>query len=104
MARPPEIADTGIMASTVDQLSELGDVELGVLLAQLEREERLVSKRRSTLHDRIDFVRAGGYASADPAEEQLSALQATEHELSGRRRVLHQKIDELRAERSRRRA
>ena len=66
----------------IEDVTALGDAELNVLLKDLEREERLVSKRRTTLHSRIDFVRAGGFASTDPEYEQLSTLQAAEAELS----------------------
>jgi hypothetical protein len=81
----------------------LPDPELSALLEQLEREERIVSRRRNTLHDRIDFLRSGGFASASPDNDDLALLLDTERELSARRHVLHRQIDELRAERSRRR-
>ena len=81
----------------------LSDAELGSLLRQLQREEQSISRRRTTLHSRIDFVRAGGFASNDPGSESLADLQATEVELSERRLVVHQQLSELSAERSRRR-
>ena len=84
----------------IEDVTALGDAELNVLLKDLEREERLVSKRRTTLHSRIDFVRAGGFASTDPEYEQLSTLQAAEAELSDARHALHRQIDVLVAERS----
>jgi hypothetical protein len=84
----------------IEDVTALDDSELRGLLTRLEREERLVSKRRTTLHGRIDFVRAGGYASTDPAHEQLSTLEAAEAELSSRRHALHQQIDAVVAERS----
>ena len=86
----------------IDDVTALGDAELGILLKRLEREERLVSRRRTTLHNRIDFVRAGGFASTDPTHEQLSTLEAAEAELSEQRHALHRRIDELQAEHSRR--
>ena len=86
----------------IEDVTALDDAELSALLTRLEREERLVSKRRTTLHGRIDFVRAGGFASTDPEHEQLSTLEAAEAELSNRRHALHRQIDELVAERSRR--
>ena len=86
----------------IDDMTALSDAELNVLLTRLEREERLVSKRRTTLHTRIDFVRAGGFASTDPAHEQLSSLEAAEAELSSQRHALHLQIDGIVAERSRR--
>jgi hypothetical protein len=81
----------------------LGDAELQSLLQCLEREERSVSTRRNTLHRRIDFVGAGGFASNDPERESLAELQAAEVEISEHRIRLHKRIDALRAERSRRR-
>jgi hypothetical protein len=86
----------------IDDVTALDDAELGRLLSKLERDERLVSKKRTTLHGRIDFVRAGGFASTDPEHEQLSTLEAAEAELSSQRHALHLQIDEVVAERSRR--
>jgi predicted nucleic acid-binding Zn-ribbon protein len=83
--------------------SGLSDVELRSRLRQLEREEQTVSRRRTTLHTRIDFVRAGGYASTDRTLEPLADLEAMERELSAQRLELHAQIDALRAERTRRR-
>jgi cell division protein FtsB len=48
-------------------------------------------------------VRAGGFASNDPALESLAELQAAEVELSERRHGLHAQIDALHSERTRRR-
>ena len=83
--------------------SELSDVELRSRLRQLEREEQTVSRRRTTLHTRIDFVRSGGYASTDPTLEPIADLEAMERELSTQRLELHAQIDALLAERTRRR-
>jgi hypothetical protein len=83
--------------------SELGDAELRSRVRQLEQEEHAVSRRRTTLHTRIDFVRGGGYASTDPLLESLAELEATERELSTRRLELHAQIDTLRTERTLRR-
>jgi hypothetical protein len=63
----------------IDDVTALSDAELGLLLNRLEREERNVSKRRRQVHDRIDFVQAGGFAAEGSAEEQLSRLQVTAH-------------------------
>ncbi len=82
---------------------ELSDAELDARLRQLEREEQSVSRRRTTLHTRIDFVRSGGFASTDPELEPLATLLETERELSENRLELHAQIDALRAERSLRR-
>jgi hypothetical protein len=89
--------------ANIDDPTALGDAELLSLLRRLEQEEQSVSKRRTRLHERINFVRAGGYASTDPQHESLVALQATETELSEHRLLLHAQIDALRAEHSRRR-
>ena len=82
---------------------ELSDAELDARLRQLEREEQSVSRRRTTLHTRIDFLRSGGFASTDPELESLAPLLETERELSENRLELHAQIDTLRAERSLRR-
>jgi hypothetical protein len=84
----------------IGDATALDDAELNVLLKELEREEQLVSKRRTTLHGRMDFVRAGGFASTDPEHEQLATLEAAEVELSSRRQALHLQIAALVAERS----
>ena len=84
-------------------LTELSDAEISSRLRLLEREEHAVSRRRTTLHTRIDFVRAGGYASTDPRLEPLAELEATERELSENRLELHAQIDALRCERTSRR-
>jgi hypothetical protein len=88
--------------SALEDYTTLSDLEVAGLLAQLEREEQSVSRRRTRLHERIDFVRTGGYASAESAEDLLGALLEEDREISTRRRDLHYRIDALRAERSRR--
>jgi predicted nucleic acid-binding Zn-ribbon protein len=90
---PSDVADAGA----------LSDAALDARLRELEREEQSISRRRTTLHARIDFVRSGGYASTDPELELLATLQETERELSEHRLEIHSQIDALRAERSRRR-
>ncbi len=85
-----------------DDVAGLSDADLDALLGELESEELTASKRRGSLHDRIEFVQAGGAASTDPADGQLATLQSNERQLSDRRLILHRQIDELRAERSRR--
>jgi hypothetical protein len=92
------------MLSDIDDLTTLGDGELGAMLAQLERDERAVSKRRTGLHDRIAFVRGGGFASLDSTDDQLERLQEAEREVSGRRADLHRLIARVRSELSRRAA
>jgi hypothetical protein len=86
----------------VDDVAALSDADLDALLEQLESEEQVTSRRRASLHNRIEFVHSGGGASPDQAAEQLALLHASERELSDRRLILHRQIDELRAERSRR--
>jgi hypothetical protein len=83
-------------------LAALSDAELSALLERLEGEEAAASRRRGSLHNRIEFVHAGGGASAEQAADQLASMRDAERELSDRRLVLHRQIDELRAERSRR--
>ena len=69
------------------------------LLSQLEEEERLVSKQRSRLHQRIEYLRTAGDGTGNPATpEQLEALDAQEREISTVRKNLHARIDQLRAE------
>lgn len=80
----------------------LSDRDLTRLLTQLQREEQSISRRRTRLHERIDFVRSGGFASAEPGEDPLEELLAENNEISARRLDLHYRIDALRAECSRR--
>jgi hypothetical protein len=69
------------------------------LRAQLEDEERRVSKRRSQIHQRIEYARTNGNGTGSPASpEQLTALDKEEREISKRRRELHAQIDALKAE------
>jgi hypothetical protein len=96
------MSDMTTSADVID-LATLSDAELGERVQALEREEHAVSRRRTTLHTRIDFVRAGGYASTDPEYEPLKALEASERELSAHRLEIHAQIDALRAECSLRR-
>ena len=86
----------------VDDVTTLSDRELTRLLKQLERDEQSVSRRRTRLHDRIDFVRTGGFASAEGGEDPLEELLAEEQELSAQRHDLHFRIDAAKVERSRR--
>jgi predicted nucleic acid-binding Zn-ribbon protein len=65
-------------------------------LARLQEEERLLSRRRARLQERIDFVRAGTGGSRTTAAEQLWHLEGLERELSEQRRRLHARIDALR--------
>lgn len=68
-------------------------------LAQLRKEERSVSARRSRLHDRIDFLRnGGGGVNADETARILTDLESQERDLSRQRLELHERIERLAAE------
>ena len=71
------------------------------LLVKLHAEERSLSRQRSRLQDRIDFIRGGGSGSASAAqvEEQLRVLLEKERELSERRSAVHSQIGELQQQR-----
>ena len=86
----------------VEDFTTLSDRELTRLLTQLERDEQSMSRRRTRLHNRIDFIRTGGFASAEPGEDPLEELLAEEREISTQRVAVHSRIDTLRAERRRR--
>ena len=66
-------------------------------MLELEELERAVSRERTRLQDRIDFVRAGTGAPETSVAEQLTLLEQKERELSERRRTLHRQIDAARA-------
>ena len=66
-------------------------------LRELEELERQLSRDRTTLQQRIDFVRAGTGTSDATADDQLRRLEERERELSSRRRALHRQIDAARA-------
>lgn len=67
------------------------------LLSKLQAQEQSLSRQRTRLQDRIDFIRAGGSgsASARQVEEQLRLLLDKERALSERRSKLHSQISEL---------
>jgi len=58
-------------------------------LDRLMAEERLLSRRRTALHDRMNFVGSG-----DPT---LEGLRDQESELSAERRAVQERIDALRS-------
>ena len=66
-------------------------------LSRLEQEERAVSQRRRRLHERIDFLRGGGFTSPDDLE-RLAKLEVDEREISRTRKELHARIDTLRGQ------
>jgi hypothetical protein len=62
-------------------------------LAQLRKEERSLSARRTRLHNRIDFLRSGGGGESAETAELLADLERQERELSDERRELHERIE-----------
>ena len=86
----------------VADVSTMPDAELDELLARLSAEERVLSRRRTALHQRIDFVRAGGSAYTGAGAEQLAALQDEERRVSAERHALHGTLQRVRAESERR--
>jgi hypothetical protein len=66
-------------------------------LRELEEFERQLSRDRTKLQQRIDFVRAGTGTADATAEDQLRRLEERERDLSSRRRALHRQIDAARA-------
>ena len=66
-------------------------------LKELEEHERALSRDRTRLQQRIDFVRAGTGAPGSSELDQLRRLEERERELSQRRRALHRQIDAARA-------
>jgi hypothetical protein len=67
-------------------------------LAQLNKEERSLSVRRTRLQTRIDFLRSGGGGAGDDVADLIAELVQEEQELSRRRRELHDQIEVARAE------
>jgi hypothetical protein len=82
----------------------LSDAELSTLVAQLEQEEKQLSKRRDALHRRIDFVRAGGGGHDTASAELLDSISGEEKHVSKERQSLQRRIDTLRSEQLRRHA
>ena len=70
------------------------DAELDAELERLLEEERHLSARRTTFHERMSFLGAG--------DEQIPRLRDLERTLSTERQALHVSIDLLRAELGRR--
>jgi hypothetical protein len=70
-------------------------------LAQLRKEERSISARRTRLHNRIDFLRSGGGGDSEDAAAQLAELERQERQLSDERRELHERIEAAEAKLSR---
>ena len=67
-------------------------------LAQLRKEERSISARRTRLHNRIDFLRAGGSGLPGQDADLLEELERQEKEISRERRELHERIERASAQ------
>ena len=67
-------------------------------LAQLRKEERSLSAKRTRLHNRIDFLRAGGGGAPGQDAELLEELERQEKEISRQRRELHERIERASAQ------
>ena len=70
-------------------------------LAQLRKDERSLSARRTRLQNRIDFLRSGGGGDSPESAELLADLERQERELSDERRALHERIEAAEAKLSR---
>lgn len=82
-------------APTSPDYATLTDAELERELLRLEQGERAVSRRRSVLHDRVDFRRAGSTAEG---VGELETLEQREREISAERLRIHEAINAVRAE------
>ena len=69
-----------------------------VQLSQLRKEERSLSAKRTRLHNRIDFLRAGGGGLPGQDGDLLEELERREKEISRQRRELHERIERMSAE------
>jgi hypothetical protein len=67
-------------------------------LAQLRKEERSLSAKRTRLHNRIDFLRAGGSGLPGQDADLLEELERQEKEISRERRELHERIERVSAQ------
>lgn len=76
----------------------LDDVALVTLLESLEEDETRISRKRTAVHKRIDFLATGGYADPERSADQLADLRLEERELSTLRTALHEEISRVRAE------
>jgi hypothetical protein len=82
---------------TIDPTS-LSNAALDQLVATLFAEEKRISAKRTTLHQRIDFLKGGGYAHLDASAEQLTTLQEEDRQLSVARQEIHSRVDAAVAE------
>jgi hypothetical protein len=76
----------------------LDSAALDELVATLFAEEKRISAKRTTLHQRIDFLKGGGYAHLDASAEQLTTLQEEDRLLSEQRAEIHSRVDAAVAE------
>ena len=83
-------------------VSDLSIRELERLLELLGEEERRISRRRASLHERIDWLHGGGAGFSPETEEQLATLCASERAISDERKALHERIAALGEEYERR--
>ena len=67
-------------------------------LAQLRKEERSLSARRTRLHNRIDFLRASGSGLERDDADILEELERQEKEISRERLELHERIERASAQ------
>jgi hypothetical protein len=82
----------------ITDLTSLSNAELNQLVATLFAEEKRISAKRTTLHQRIDFLKSGGYAHLDASAEQLTTLQEEDRLLSVERQKIHARVDAAVAE------
>lgn len=86
-----------------DEAAGLSDRELEQLLEQLDDDERRISRRRASLHSRIDYLHGGGSGFGPDVMAQIQVLTTDERRVSDERQALHRRIDALRDELRRRR-
>jgi len=77
---------------------DLADGPLAELVAELEEQERRISRTRTALQKRVDFLASGGYAHPDASAEQLTGLKVEERRVSDERQALHRAIARAKAE------
>jgi predicted nucleic acid-binding Zn-ribbon protein len=74
------------------------DPDSEVQLSELRKRERSLSAKRTQLHNRIDFLRAGGGGFHGQDADLLAELERQEKEISRQRRELHELIDRATAQ------
>lgn len=86
-----------------DDLTRISDDDLLALANRLAEDEQRLSRKRTSLHRRIDFLRAGAATTA-AEQEQLKLLLGDEETVSKRRKALHGEIELVLTETHRRAA